>query len=129
MAICIKFRKTRQFYHFQVLGRHKEAFHHARTASVLQQHWLEMKNWDLLQDQRKASSRVLDFAEIEQSLEWNGGWDRHISYEETRLCKAAALAERAWLEWEKVIFFLYPSIKYSMFQIFVFSLFPSSFFD
>ncbi|EFO21183.1 cell cycle-regulated factor p78 [Loa loa] len=86
----------------QVLGRNKEAFHHARTACVLQQHWLEMKNWDLLQDQRKASSRVLDFAEIEQSLEWNGGWDRHISFEETRLCKAAVLAERAWLDWEKV---------------------------
>lgn len=65
-----------------------------------------MKNWDLLQDQRKASNRVLDFAEIEQSLEWNGGWDRHISFEETRLCKAAVLAERAWLEWEKVIFLL-----------------------
>ncbi|VDK73351.1 unnamed protein product [Litomosoides sigmodontis] len=86
----------------QVLGRNKEAFHHARTASVLQQHWLEMKNWDLLQDQRKASNRVLDFAEIEQSLEWNGGWDRHISFEETCLCKAAVLAERSWLEWEKV---------------------------
>ncbi|MCP9257873.1 hypothetical protein DINM_001256 [Dirofilaria immitis] len=86
----------------QVLGRNKEAFHHARTACVLQQHWLEMKNWDLLQDQKKASNRVLDFAEIEQSLEWNGGWDRHISFEETRLCKAAVLAERAWLEWEKV---------------------------
>lgn len=87
-----------------MLRRNKEAFHHARTASVLQQHWLEMKNWDLLQDQKKASNRVLDFAEIEQSLEWNGGWDRHISFEETRLCKAAVLAERAWLEWEKVIF-------------------------
>ncbi|VDK63195.1 unnamed protein product [Onchocerca ochengi] len=86
----------------QILGRNKEAFHHARTASVLQQHWLEMKNWDLLQNQRKASNRVLDFAEIEQSLEWNGGWDRHISFEEMRLCKAAVLAERAWLEWEKV---------------------------
>ncbi|KAL3998443.1 N-terminal region of micro-spherule family protein [Acanthocheilonema viteae] len=86
----------------QLLERNKEAFHHARTAYVLQQHWLEMKNWDLLQDQRKASNRVLDFAEIEQSLEWNGGWDRHISFEETRLCKAAVLAERAWLEWEKV---------------------------
>ncbi|VDN94258.1 unnamed protein product [Brugia pahangi] len=86
----------------QVLERNKEAFHHARTAYVLQQHWLEMKNWDLLQDQRKASNRVLDFAEIEQSLEWNGGWDRHISFEETRLCKAAVLTERAWLDWEKI---------------------------
>uniref|UniRef100_A0A915PIE8 FHA domain-containing protein n=1 Tax=Setaria digitata TaxID=48799 RepID=A0A915PIE8_9BILA len=86
----------------QLLERNKEVFHHARTPTVLQHHWLEMKNWDLLQDQRKASNRVLDFADIEQSLEWNGGWDRHISFEEMRLSKAAALAERTWLEWEKV---------------------------
>lgn len=99
----IKYRRFENLFNLQILGRNKEAFHHARTASVLQQHWLEMKNWDLLQNQRKASNRVLDFAEIEQSLEWNGGWDRHISFEEMRLCKAAVLAERAWLEWEKVI--------------------------
>lgn len=107
MTISVKIiQKSKNLFILQVLCRNKEAFHHARTASVLQQHWLEMKNWDLLQDQRKASNRVLDFAEIEQSLEWNGGWDRHISFEETCLCKAAVLAERSWLEWEKVIFYL-----------------------
>lgn len=99
---------TSRFFTFNIsflklLERNKETFHHARTAPVLQQHWLEMRNWDLLQDQKKATSRVLDYAEIEQSLEWNGGgcaWQ--IGFEEMRLYKGAALADRAWLEWEKV---------------------------
>ncbi|VDN04758.1 unnamed protein product [Thelazia callipaeda] len=86
----------------QLLQQNKGAFHHARTASILQQHWLEMKSWDLLQDQRKARNRVLDFSEIEQKIEWNGGWDWHTNIEETRLFKATTLAERSWLDWQKV---------------------------
>uniref|UniRef100_A0A183DMA4 MCRS_N domain-containing protein n=1 Tax=Gongylonema pulchrum TaxID=637853 RepID=A0A183DMA4_9BILA len=87
----------------EILEKNKEVFHHARTPAVLQQHWLEMRNWDLLQDQKKPSSRVLDYAEIEQNLEWDDDEEdwQHTDIMEMRLYKRIALTDRTWQQWRK----------------------------